>query len=264
MGYFGDLEFVGGGIPVECTVHSDRCWPDFFCFMFIPEGPIYYGVDGGRQSVLEGPHAFWHHPKCTYQYGPTGENWYHNWVSFTGTRAKRFVEEGLMPLASCGFVRVSQPAVFAEAFRELMSIVHERNPHKHPRGVLILENLLKILLDAAHRPPEAVAYDRELSELDAAILENPYQQVNFELEAERIGLSYSHFRRVFRIYSGWSPYDYLLRRRMQRAARELRESERQVKEVAREAGYADPAQFCKLFKKKIGLSPAKFRTAIMP
>jgi hypothetical protein len=30
----------------------------------------------------------------------------------------------------------------------------------------------------------------------------------------------------------------------------------------REAGYDDAAQFCKLFRKKIGLSPAKFRTAM--
>jgi AraC-like DNA-binding protein len=262
MAYFDDLEFVSGGIPRECTAQSDQSWPDFFCFMFIPEGPIYYGVDGGAQSVLEGPHAFWHHPEHTYQYGPTGESWYHNWVSFRGTRAERFVEQGLMPLSKNGYVRVSQPAVFAEAFRELVPIVHERNPSKHPRGVLILEGLLRILLDDARRPPEAVPYDRELSELNAAILENPYQEVNFELEAERMGLSYSHFRRVFRIYAGWSPYDYLLRRRMQRAARELRETDRQVKDVAREAGYDDPAQFCKLFKKKIGLSPARFRTAM--
>ncbi len=262
MGYFDDLEFVGGGIPEQCTTHNDRCWPDFFCFMFIPEGPIYYGVDGGRQATLVGPHAFWHHPGHTYQYGPGSGSWRHNWVSFKGPRAKRFVEEGLMPLASSGYVRVSQPAVFAEAFRELMPIVHERDPLGHARGVLILENLFKILLDAARRPPDAMPYDRELSELNAAILENPYQGVNFELEAQRMGLSYSHFRRVFRTYSGWSPHDYLLRRRMQRAARQLRESERQVKDIARDAGYDDAAQFCKLFKKKIGLSPAKFRTAM--
>jgi AraC-like DNA-binding protein len=262
MGYFDDLEFVNGGIPKECTARCDQSWPDFYCFMFIPEGPIYYGVDGGRQSVLEGPHAFWHHPEHTYQYGPTGESWYHNWVSFKGPRARRFVEEGLMPLSSAGFVRVSQPAIFAEAFRELVPIVHARNPQRHPRGVLILENLLKILLDDARRPPGAVPYDRELSDLNAAILESPCARIDFRLEAERIGLSYSHFRRVFRQYAGRSPYDYLLHCRMQRAARQLRETDRQVKDIAREAGYDDAAQFCKLFKKKIGLSPAKFRTAM--
>lgn len=262
MGYFDDLELLNGGFPTECTTRSDRCWPDFFCFMFIPEGPIYYGVDGGRQSVLEGPHAFWHHPEHTYQYGPTGESWHHNWVSFKGPRARRFVEEGLMPLSTSGFVRVSQSAVFAEAFRELVPIVHARDPFSHPRGVLLLENLLKILLDGARRPPGALPYDRELSELGAAILENPHQECDFELEARRMGLSYSHFRRVFRHYSGRSPYDYLLHCRMQRAARELRETDRQVKDVALEAGYSDPAQFCKLFKKKIGLSPSRFRAAM--
>ena len=262
MGYFDDLEFVNGGMPRECDVHSDRSWPDFCCFMFIPAGPIYYGVDGGRQSMLAGPHAFWHHPEHTYQYGPNGTSWVHNWVSFKGPRAMRLLEEGLMPLSPAGFVRVSQPAVFAESFRELVGIVHERSPRSHPRGVLLLEEMLKILLDDAARPPRAMPYERDLSELSAVIQEDPYARCDFELEARRIGLSYSHFRRLFRSFAGRSPHDFLLRCRMRRAARELRETDRQVKDVAREAGYDDPAQFCKLFRKKIGLSPAKFRTAM--
>jgi len=262
MGFFDDLEFVSGGRPERCTARCDEKWPEFFCFMFIPEGPMYHGIDGGTRSVLEGPHAFWHHPVHYYQYGPVGESWRHNWVTFRGTRARRFVEQGLMPLAACGYVRVSQPAVFAEAFRELVDLVQERDPARHPRGVLILENLLKILMDDARPAPAAEPHAGELDELGAAIRENPSQDVDFELEATRMGLSYSHFRRVFRRHAGRSPYDYLLHCRVQRAAGQLRETDRQVKDIAREAGYDDAAQFCKLFRKKIGLSPAKFRTAM--
>jgi AraC-like DNA-binding protein len=262
MGYFEDLEFVNGGTPEQCTVHSDRRWPDFCCFMFIPEGPIYYGVDRGERSVLEGPHAFWHHPRHTYQYGPIGESWRHNWVSFRGPRATRLLEEGFMPLSGSGFVRVSQPAVFAEFFRELVRIVHERDPLTHPRGVLILEEMLKILLDDSRRRGSELPYEREMSELSAAIQESPYGRCDFELEARRMGLSYSHFRRLFRRFAGCSPHEYLLRCRMRRAARDLRDTGRQVKDVAAEAGYDDPAQFCKLFRKKIGLSPGRFRQGV--
>jgi AraC-like DNA-binding protein len=263
MDYFGDLQFVDGAIRADLARHIDVRRPAFFCFMFIPEGPIYFSVDGGRRSVLRGPHAFWHHPKHTYQYGPGGESWHHNWVSFRGARAQRFVEQGLMPLSASGFVRVSRPAVFAEAFRRLVPIVHRRDPFYHPRGVLILENLLSMLLSDARRQPETTAYHRELGELDAAIREDPYQKIDFRLEARRMGLSYSHFRRVFRLHAGKSPHAYLLRWRMQRAARELRETDRQVKEIALEAGYGDPAQFCKIFKQKIGFSPGRFRASML-
>jgi AraC-like DNA-binding protein len=77
-----------------------------------------------------------------------------------------------------------------------------------------------------------------------------------------MGLSYSHFRRLFRRFAGCSPHEYLLRCRMRRAARDLRDTGRQVKDVAAEAGYDDPAQFCKLFRKKIGLSPGRFRQGV--
>jgi AraC-like DNA-binding protein len=35
-----------------------------------------------------------------------------------------------------------------------------------------------------------------------------------------------------------------------------------VKEIAFTAGYDDPAQFSKLFRQKIGLSPKQFRQAL--
>jgi AraC-like DNA-binding protein len=259
MRFFDDLEFVSGGRPQQCIVHSDTCWPDFFCFMFIPVGPLYFGIDGGEQSILEGPHAFWHHPDLSYQYGPVNQHWAHNWVSFKGPRGRRLIEEGLMPLASCGFVPVSQPAVFAEAFKELVPLVHVRDPARHPRGVLILENLLKILLDDGLRHVQESPYAGHFSEISAAILEQPGQTVNFQLEAQRVGISYSHFRRAFKEHSGRSPYEFLLHCRMQYAARALRETERPVKAIAQQLGYYDPAQFCKMFSRKIGLSPARFR-----
>jgi AraC-like DNA-binding protein len=86
--------------------------------------------------------------------------------------------------------------------------------------------------------------------------------VDFESLATNLHLSYSHFRRLFRRHIGKSPHDYLLLCKMQRAARDLQRSGRQVKDVAYEAGYDDPAQFSKLFKKKIGLSPQQFRDAM--
>ena len=77
-----------------------------------------------------------------------------------------------------------------------------------------------------------------------------------------MGVSHSHFRRLFRLVTAYSPHDLLLLSKMRKAGEELRNTNRPVKEIAFEAGYPDPAQFSKMFKKKVGVSPDGYRQSI--
>ena len=89
--------------------------------------------------------------------------------------------------------------------------------------------------------------------------ENPASDFDFGIVAERLHMSLGHFRRLFREYVGDSPHDYLLLWRMRKAADMIRTGGRPIKAVALELGYDDPAQFSRLFKKKIGVPPSHMR-----
>ena len=65
--------------------------------------------------------------------------------------------------------------------------------------------------------------------------------------------------RLFRLYDNRSPYQYLLRMKMTFAASRLEQSGVLVKQVAEEAGFADPFHFSRVFRSVLGLSPASFR-----
>jgi PAS domain S-box-containing protein len=95
-----------------------------------------------------------------------------------------------------------------------------------------------------------------------AVRNDPYGRHDFREAAERLHISYAHFRRLFREQIGRPPHDYMLLWRMRRAAQELCDTDRPVKAVAAEAGYADPAEFSRLFKEKMGLSPTAYRQAL--
>lgn len=77
--------------------------------------------------------------------------------------------------------------------------------------------------------------------------------------AARAGLSPFHFLRVFSRTPGVTPHQYLLRVRLDRAARLLGETELPVTEVALEAGYADLSNFVRSFGRAAGMSPRAFR-----
>lgn len=64
--------------------------------------------------------------------------------------------------------------------------------------------------------------------------------------------------RLFRRYDHRSPYQYLLRLRMNHAAGRLQEAGASVKQVADEIGYGDPFHFSRVFKRVIGVSPSHY------
>lgn len=75
--------------------------------------------------------------------------------------------------------------------------------------------------------------------------------------AERASLEASSVCRLFRRFQGTSPYQYLLRRKMNLAAEFLVESGGLVKEAAQRVGFADPYHFSRCFKAVHGVSPRK-------
>jgi len=65
--------------------------------------------------------------------------------------------------------------------------------------------------------------------------------------------------RLFRRYDSQSPYQYLLRLKMNFAAERLQLPGALVKQVAEAAGFSDPFHFSRVFSSVLGLSPAAFR-----
>ncbi len=65
--------------------------------------------------------------------------------------------------------------------------------------------------------------------------------------------------RLFRRYDNQSPYQYLLRLKMNHAAERLQQPDALVKVVAAESGFRDPFHFSRVFASVFGISPAGFR-----
>jgi len=262
MNYFDDLRFISADVLKRYKRHLDICYSDMFTVEFMLTGSMYHGVDGAPPERLTRPAVFWHHPTHRYQYGPltAGGGWHHHWVSFRGSRGRRLLEEGFMKLAPRGFVYAAQPLAISKIFEQLKQKAAKPMPQAHAEGVLLLERLLCLLLEQARFGEEP--WREKITALSTVIQQNAFGRYDFEMEARKAGLSYSHFRRLFRQCIGRSPHDYLLHCRMQAAAEALKEFHRPIKEIAFEAGYDDPAQLSKLFRQKIGLSPKQFRETL--
>ena len=82
--------------------------------------------------------------------------------------------------------------------------------------------------------------------------------------AHAAGLSRAHFSREFRRAFGDSPHQYLLTRRLERAAALLRNTDRSVADICFSVGLQSVGSFTTSFGRTYGLSPKAYREAHPP
>lgn len=82
--------------------------------------------------------------------------------------------------------------------------------------------------------------------------------------AAAAGLSPAHFSREFRKAFGESPHQYLLTRRLERAAALLRHTDRSVAEICLDVGLTSVGSFTTSFTRTYGRSPTAYRAAHPP
>lgn len=88
---------------------------------------------------------------------------------------------------------------------------------------------------------------------------NFHNSIYIQQLAELSYMSVRNFQRVFKDATGLSPNDYLLEMRVQHASKLLTETEQAVYDISVDAGITDWFYFSKVFKKKFGVSPLKYR-----
>jgi len=74
-------------------------------------------------------------------------------------------------------------------------------------------------------------------------------------------LSESHFFRAFKISLGLPPFTYIAGKRIERACELMVTTDTPLSQIAIECGMCDQSHFCRVFRRKIGVSPNVWRRA---
>ncbi len=259
MGYFEDIEFLGGSFDERCLAQMDRRFAGTCSLEFLASGRMHCSIDGGPSMVISRPCVFWHHPDHRYKYGASdAQGWSHHWILMRGERPLRMLEGFLMPSFPSGFAPLASPELFDRGFHRLLEMILSPGRARHAAAVALLESLLASLAS----PEAATGAELRFEDLFQSISSAPAKEWNFHYVARSFGLSYGHFRRRFKELSGRSPHDFVLQCRVMRAAELLRLPELQVKEIAAECGCPDQAAFSKAFKARMGSSPESYRKCL--
>lgn len=185
------------------------------------------------------------------------EPWSIYWVHFDGPHSQEFYEHlGMRALTENIGLHPEIISNFEAAF-ELRRTHHDIDGFIH--GCHLLHKLLSLLtlLIKQHRSHPGIAIS--LNDVQGFMIENIHGQMSLDTLAKHLKLSKYYFSKRFKALTGYSPIQYFINLKMQRACEWLDSSEYSVKQVGLSLGYDDPYYFSRLFKKTVGLSPVQYR-----
>ena len=103
---------------------------------------------------------------------------------------------------------------------------------------------------------------RQLQRVATYITEHLADVISVEALARLVELSPFHFSRVFKETTGMTPHQFVTRERITRAQQLIRETSRNLIEIALEVGYSNPSHFAKVFRTVADVTPTEFRRAL--
>ncbi len=253
-------------IAVVCGGY-EQCSPDYaihrtgfpyYLIEFVARGKGSITL-GGKDYPLTAGTVFSYGPDVPHDFttdpdDPLGKYF----IACTGPRALELLQQNALAPGSIG--RVFAPAEIQEVIDELV-----RNGMKHTYFsaslcVKLLEYLIIKIAESLMpwhgiETPAFATYQR----CHRYIWAN-YSQLRTMAEVAReCHVDPAYLCRLFRRYAHQSPYQFLMRLKMNLAAERLQNPEMLVKQVAAQLGFADPFHFSRAFKKVFGLSPEEFR-----
>ncbi|MFD0372252.1 helix-turn-helix domain-containing protein [Streptomyces sp. NPDC059071] len=226
---------------------------DHHVAVVVSSGSGWYRGPDGRRTTVTAPALIWLTPGVPHHYSADpGTGWDESFVDFTGPATATYTELGyieperpVVPLADAAPARA--------AVGRIARAARPGNPLLEVETAAAVHELLVALRRA--RADTNADGDPVLS----ALARDAFSRMSVAEHAARHGMTAAELRTAVRRAAGCSPKDYLLTVRLGRAKELLAATDLPVAAVARRVGYDDPAYFSRLFTRRVGTAPIRFR-----
>ena len=155
-----------------------------------------------------------------------------------------------------GIVLMGRVRLEGEGKSENTSELYKAVPKFRDEQIKSLGSLLpNVLFESA----VFIEFDGRASEISAYIKNNLTENLSVDLICKRFLMSKNTLYELFKDYFGSTVTEYIIDERMGKAKRLLRETKAPVYEIAERVGVNNYTYFCKLFKKREGITPVEYR-----
>lgn len=213
-----------------------------------------YRTSPGEMMLVVVPHAhrYW---------VEKGGRWEFFWISMHGAEALRIHRD---VLATKGPVFRVQPATVDHLADCAYRLVTGSGSTPARASAISYEASMALYDDVFEMRGQDLPENSVLRQVTDYIGAHLHLPLPVDQLARRSGLSRAHFSRVFAAHEGVPPAEFVLNKRLDRAAKLLAmAADLSVKDISAMCGFEDPNYFAKVFRRGLGASPTEFRTTGM-
>ncbi len=226
-----------------------------FLLMYIQKGTMQLETNEQMQTVGEGqfvlldcyrPHAY-----------ATDTGYTCIWLHFDGAQARNYYR-----FITSRLGHVWAMTDISAALRKLMAVLSTFQEHHTVQEPLLSRYITDLLTEfmictpaAVHRRGNAMLAEKTITFINEHFREN----ISIEQLAAMNNVSVYHFIRIFKQETGYTPHEYLIRRRMASVRYLLQFSTLSMKAICYDTGFSGESVFCKAFKKMHGMTPLQYR-----
>lgn len=184
-------------------------------------------------------------------YSDKSNPWTKKWFNVSGTLCKKLLSAYGIKNTVC-FHNTSIGGLFDEFFDYCSENTDVNSVNQ--LGAIIFHRIVQSLAANAKDNIRSAA-----EEIKSYIDSNIYERLTAASVARNAGFSVSQLGRIFKSEYGETVYFYILEQKIRTAENLLKNSGLSVKEISDMLKFADEHYFCNIFKKKRGITPARYR-----
>ncbi len=228
--------------------------------LYITKGEGIFESEISGSSKVKAGDLFVLFPDIWHRFSPyktTG--WNEFWIEFNGKLINHFKEEKFLdpnkPIFSLGI-----DSGLVENFIQVIDLVQEEKLGlQYIASGFIFQILGQIFTLNKFHSLENLTLENQIRQAKLNILEKFDKQIFPKEIANDLGMSYSLFRKEFKKVTGFSPVQYQIQIRINKAKFLLSTTILSVKQIAFQFGFESSNYFSRIFKQKVGMTPAEYR-----
>jgi AraC-like DNA-binding protein len=214
-----------------------------------------------KECILKGGDVILIHCNEYQFYGTfSKEPWEFRWVHINGVSCYEFFN--LINDNSINIIEIDDIVEINLQFEEMLNNMKINNYSTDINISRILNNMMTSLTLKKLQPNINKQYYTHKVEIDKVIsyIEENYSiKVNIDDFVKLVHISKYHFLRIFKSFTGLSPYEYLTNYRIKKSKQLLKNTELSVNEISVYIGYNNVNNFIRDFKKYVEITPGQFR-----
>lgn len=248
--------------------HPEGYWFDWkqgrvleeFHLVYISSGRGTFESEPDFTTAIEPGQAWLLPPGVWHRYRPDPETgWGEHWMAFDGEIARHWLQHRFFTKKN-PLLKINAEDTVLATFSRAMESIRANRPALQQILAGATAYLLGLIYSARQAQPAATKRNTNAIELAITRMHNEYgRDLDLQLLARELGVSYSWFRGTFAAHTGLSPHQYLLELRLVRARNLLEETEFSVKEIAAQTGFEDEHYFSRLFRQRLRVTPSLWR-----